>query len=286
MTQTRPALPADFVFGVATAGVPDRGRGRTRTAAAPSIWDTFSHTPGKVADGDTGDVACDHYHRYARGRRADARARASTATASRSPGRASSPTGTGPVEPRGPRLLRPAGRRAARARASRPPSRSTTGTCRRRSRTAGAGGSATPPTASPSTPRSSREHLGDRVPRWITLNEPWCSAFLGYAERPARARAPRRAHGALAAAHHLLLGARPGGPGAARRRWPGDQVGHHAQPASRRPAATDRAGRPAAAAVADGYPTGCSPSRSSPAATRRTAREIWAQRRPTSASCQ
>ena len=33
------------------------GRGR-------SIWDTFSHTPGKTVDGDTGDVACDHYHRY------------------------------------------------------------------------------------------------------------------------------------------------------------------------------------------------------------------------------
>lgn len=29
----------------------------------PSIWDTFSHTPGKVYRGDTGDTACDHYHR-------------------------------------------------------------------------------------------------------------------------------------------------------------------------------------------------------------------------------
>src|SRR5947209_7135235 len=38
----------------------DRLDGRT-----PSIWDTFSHTPGKVANGDTGDVAVDHYHRYA-----------------------------------------------------------------------------------------------------------------------------------------------------------------------------------------------------------------------------
>ncbi|HSK65745.1 MAG TPA: GH1 family beta-glucosidase, partial [Anaerolineales bacterium] len=30
-----------------------------------SIWDRFSHTPGKITNGDTGDVACDHYHRYA-----------------------------------------------------------------------------------------------------------------------------------------------------------------------------------------------------------------------------
>ncbi|NEE53558.1 family 1 glycosylhydrolase, partial [Streptomyces sp. SID8455] len=30
----------------------------------PSIWDTFSHTPGKVLGGDTGDVAADHFHRY------------------------------------------------------------------------------------------------------------------------------------------------------------------------------------------------------------------------------
>ena len=58
------SLPAGFVFGVATAAyqiegaVHEDGRG-------PSIWDTFSHTPGRVAGGDTGDVACDHYHRYA-----------------------------------------------------------------------------------------------------------------------------------------------------------------------------------------------------------------------------
>ena len=50
-----------FVFGVATAAyqiegaVLEDGRGAT-------IWDTFSHTPGKVHNGDTGDVACDHYH--------------------------------------------------------------------------------------------------------------------------------------------------------------------------------------------------------------------------------
>jgi beta-glucosidase len=57
-------LPAGFRWGVATASyqvegaVAEDGRGR-------SIWDTFCHTPDKVADGDTGDVACDHYHRFA-----------------------------------------------------------------------------------------------------------------------------------------------------------------------------------------------------------------------------
>src|SRR5687768_17068364 len=57
-------LPAGFRWGVATASyqiegaVDEDGRGR-------SVWDTFSHTPDKVADGDTGDVACDHFHRYA-----------------------------------------------------------------------------------------------------------------------------------------------------------------------------------------------------------------------------
>jgi len=53
-----------FVWGVSTAAyqiegaVDEDGRG-------PSIWDTFVHEPGRVANGDTGDVACDHYHRYA-----------------------------------------------------------------------------------------------------------------------------------------------------------------------------------------------------------------------------
>ena len=37
----------------------------TEDGRGPSVWDTFSHVPGNVRDGDTGDVACDHYHRYA-----------------------------------------------------------------------------------------------------------------------------------------------------------------------------------------------------------------------------
>ncbi|WDL96002.1 GH1 family beta-glucosidase [Alicyclobacillus sp. ALC3] len=56
-------FPPHFVFGVATSAyqiegaVEEDGRG-------PSIWDVFSHTPGKTARAQTGDVACDHYHRY------------------------------------------------------------------------------------------------------------------------------------------------------------------------------------------------------------------------------
>ena len=56
-------FPPGFQFGTATAAyqiegaVAEDGRG-------PSIWDTFSHTPGAVLRGDTGDIACDHYHRW------------------------------------------------------------------------------------------------------------------------------------------------------------------------------------------------------------------------------
>src|SRR5215475_11210443 len=56
------SFPAGFLFGSATSSyqiegaVSEGGRG-------PSIWDTFSHTPGKVHRGDTGDIAADHYHR-------------------------------------------------------------------------------------------------------------------------------------------------------------------------------------------------------------------------------
>jgi beta-glucosidase len=63
-TQARPRIfPQGFLWGSATAsyqvegGVHEDGRG-------PTIWDTFSHVPGAVANGDTGDVSTDYYHRY------------------------------------------------------------------------------------------------------------------------------------------------------------------------------------------------------------------------------
>src|SRR5258708_8332202 len=55
-------FPDGFLWGAATAAyqvegaVQEDGRG-------PSIWDSFSHEPGKTFHGDTGDIACDQYHR-------------------------------------------------------------------------------------------------------------------------------------------------------------------------------------------------------------------------------
>lgn len=56
-------FPKDFLWGVATAAYQIEGA-TTEDGRGPSIWDTFSHTPGKIQNGDTGDIANDHYHRY------------------------------------------------------------------------------------------------------------------------------------------------------------------------------------------------------------------------------
>jgi beta-glucosidase len=56
-------FPPGFQWGVAAASYQIEGA-VTEDGRLPSIWDTFSHTPGKVDGGDTGDVACDHYHRW------------------------------------------------------------------------------------------------------------------------------------------------------------------------------------------------------------------------------
>ncbi|MGH9117885.1 MAG: GH1 family beta-glucosidase [Acidimicrobiales bacterium] len=63
MSNRERSFPDGFLWGAATAAyqiegaVEEDGRGE-------SIWDRFSHTPGRVTSGDTGDRACDHYHRY------------------------------------------------------------------------------------------------------------------------------------------------------------------------------------------------------------------------------
>ena len=57
------SFPPGFTWGAATAAYQIEGAASV-DGRGPSVWDTFSHTPGKVHSGDTGDIACDAYHRY------------------------------------------------------------------------------------------------------------------------------------------------------------------------------------------------------------------------------
>ncbi|SFB44482.1 broad-specificity cellobiase [Amycolatopsis marina] len=194
-------FPRNFLWGAATAAyqvegaVTEDGRGR-------SIWDTFAHTPGKIAHGDTGDVAVNHYHRF----REDVTLMAGLGL----PAYRFSvswprvlPYGAGPANSRGldhydrlvdellahgidpvltlyhwdlPQKLEDAGGWGDRDTAARFAEFATV----------------------------VADRLGDRVRWWTTLNEPWCSAFLGYASG---VHAPGRTDAALSlrAAHHLLL---------------------------------------------------------------------------------
>jgi beta-glucosidase len=194
-------FPEGFAWGVAAAAYQIEGA-VAEDGRSPSIWDTFSHTPDRVLGGDSGDVAADHYHRYAEdvalmaeiGLRAY---RFSVAWPRVQPG------GTGRANPAGldfysrlldellgagidpvltlyhwdlPQELEDGGGWRNRDTASRFADYAV----------------------------MVAERFGDRVRAWTTLNEPFCSAFLGYGSG---VHAPGRTEPetALRAAHHLLL---------------------------------------------------------------------------------
>jgi beta-glucosidase len=206
-TSAQPALasikfPDGFVWGTATAAYQIEGAAR-EDGRGPSIWDTFSRTPGKVFAGHTGDVACDHYHRYADDVTLMADLGLQSYRYSISWPRIQ-PDGTGPVNSRGldfydrltdellakgidpvvtlyhwdlPQTLEDRGGWANRETAE----------------------------AFAEYARIVHARLGDRVGTFTTLNEPWCSAYLGYGSgRHAPGRQDPAA--AFAAVHHLLLG--------------------------------------------------------------------------------
>jgi beta-glucosidase len=60
----RRSLPRNFVWGVSTSSYQIEGAA-SADGKGPGIWDAYCRVPGRIANGDTGDVACDHYHRYA-----------------------------------------------------------------------------------------------------------------------------------------------------------------------------------------------------------------------------
>ena len=194
------AFPPDFLFGAATAAFQIEGAadvdGRTE-----SIWDTFCRVPGAIVGGDDGTVAADHYHRYREDVALMRRLNLDSYRFSVAWPRVR-PDG-GAVNQRGldfysrlvdelleagvkpwltlyhwdlPQALEDAGGWTARDTAFR----------------------------FVDYALSVHDALGDRVPVWTTLNEPWCSAFLGYAggqHAPGR----REPGAAMRAAHHLLL---------------------------------------------------------------------------------
>ncbi|MFF4758993.1 GH1 family beta-glucosidase [Streptomyces sp. NPDC001292] len=194
-------FPPAFLWGAATSAYQIEGAVR-EDGRTPSIWDTFSHTPGKTAGGETGDIAVDHYHRYRDDVALMADLGLNAYRFSISWPRVQ-PTGRGPAVQVGldfyrrlvdelldrgikpavtlyhwdlPQELEDAGGW---------PERETALRFAEYAQIVG-------------------EALGDRVEQWITLNEPWCSAFLGYGSG---VHAPGRTEPAatLRAAHHLNL---------------------------------------------------------------------------------
>ncbi|SDS26032.1 beta-glucosidase [Paraoerskovia marina] len=194
-------FPEGFLWGAATAAYQVEGAAWT-DGRQDSIWDEFARVPGAVLHGDDGAVACDQYHRYREDVALMRRLNLDTYRFSTSWSRVH-PAG-GPVNPAGlayydrlvdellandilpwltlyhwdlPQALEEQGGWANRDTAYRFADYAVT----------------------------MHEALGDRVGVWTTLNEPWCSAFLGYTGGQHAPGRQSRSDG-LAAAHHLMLG--------------------------------------------------------------------------------
>jgi beta-glucosidase len=195
-------FPEGFVWGASTAAYQVEGAA-SADGRGVSVWDTFSHTPGNIRGGDTGDVACDSYHRY----REDVALMAALGLNSYrfsiswprvQPGGRGAPNQKGLDYYRAlldalgehgisatvtlyhwdlPQELQDEGGWAARNTAER--------FAEFAAITAGA--------------------LGDRVTRWITLNEPQVVVSNGY-RYGVHAPGLRDPEAAAAATHHLLLG--------------------------------------------------------------------------------
>ena len=194
-------FPHGFIWGAATASYQIEGA-HDEDGRSPSIWDTFARTPGKVLGGDTGDVACDHYHRYAEDVALMSDLGLDAYRFSVAWPRVI-PTGTGAVNRAGldfysrlvDRLLEHGIRPVVTLYHWDLPQAldDRGGWLNRESAQWFADYSAAVVGA-----------LGDRVSHWTTLNEPWCSSVLSYAIG-AHAPGHQDPLEAMVAAHHLML---------------------------------------------------------------------------------
>jgi beta-glucosidase len=196
------SFPEGFTWGAATAAYQIEGAA-TADGRGPSIWDTFSRVPGKVRGGDTGDIACDSYHRYPEDVALMASLGLTSYRFSVSWPRIQ-PGGRGPVNQKGLDYYRALADELA-GRGISPaltlyhwdlPQELQDG-----------GGWAARDTAQRFADFAAivGEALGDRVDRWITLNEPQVSADHGY-RTGVHAPGIEDNAAAVAATHHLMLG--------------------------------------------------------------------------------
>ncbi len=240
--------PPGFRFGVATAAYQIEGAW-DEDGRGESIWDRFCRTPGAVAGGDTGDVACDHYHRWREDLDLLAAMRIESYRFSIAWPRVQ-PDGRGPLNRKGVRFYR----------------RLVEGLLERGIEPLATlyhwdlpqalqdgGGWAARDTAErfAEYARAMADELGDVVAQWITHNEPWVVAFLGHAEGR-KAPGLRDWPTALRVAHHVLVShglavqaLRAGTPA-------GTPVGITLNLHPQRPVTDTDADR-AAARIADGY---------------------------------
>jgi beta-glucosidase len=195
-------FPDGFTWGASTAAYQIEGAAAA-DGRGPSVWDTFSHTPGKVRGGDTGDVACDSYHRYPEDVALLASLGLSSYRFSISWPRVQ-PGGRGAVNQRGLDYYRAlldelAGHGIAAT--------ATLYHWDLPQELQDEGGWANRDTAERFGEYAAlmASALGDRVARWITLNEPQVVSTNGYRNGD-HAPGLRDAAAASAATHHLLLG--------------------------------------------------------------------------------
>ena len=196
-------FPADFLWGAATASYQIEGA-VTEDGRGESIWDRFSHTPGMTENGDTGDVACDHYHRWPEDldlmQEVGLKAYRFSVAWPRI-----FPEGGGTVNQRGlsfyARLVdelleRDIAPVVTLYHWDLPQALETR-----------LGGWTARETAERFADYAATVFgaLGDRVPQWVTVNEPWVAAFMGY-QTGRHAPGHTDLRKAVRASHHLLLG--------------------------------------------------------------------------------